>query len=159
LQNTPALSDAKPSAALIASLLYLGDQEQAKSLWDQLTQQALNQSLDAKSELLKTWGYDVLFDLSPHSSGHSAGWQTLIHKMWEKTVYAHQVAVLDYLTGRAKAPPSSVTTGLDMTKLCLSLQNLKESPPTRLTLGKYFSMIKSYAPEQKFSLALAFYAP
>jgi hypothetical protein len=159
LQNTPALNDAKPSAALIASLLYLGDQEQAKSLWDQLTQQALNQSLDAKSELLKTWGYDVLFDLSPHSSGHSSGWHTLIHKMWEKTVYAHQVAVLDYLTGRAKAPPSSVTTGLDMTKLCLSLQNLKESPSTRLTLGKYFSMIKSYAPEQKFSFALAVYAP
>ena len=159
LQNTSALNDVKPSAGLIAALLYLGDQEQAKMLWDQLARQALNQSLDARSELLKTWGYDNVFDLSPHISGHARGWQTLIHKMWEKTVYTHQVAVLDYLTGRAKAPPSSVTTGFDITKLCLSLQTLRESPPTRLTLGKYFSMIKNYAPEQKFSFARAVYAP
>jgi hypothetical protein len=159
LQNTSALRDVKPSAGLIAALLYLGDQEQAKMLWDQLARQALSQSLDARSELLKTWGYDNVFDLSPHISGHAGGWQTLIHKMWEKTVYTHQVAVLDYLTGRDKAPPSSVTTGFDITKLCLSLQTLRESPPTRLTLGKYFSMIKSYAPEQKFSFARAVYAP
>ena len=159
LQNTSALNDVKPSAGLIAALLYLGDQEQAKMLWDQLARQALNQSLDARRELLKTWGYDNVFDLSPHISGHARGWQTLIHKMWEKTVYTHQVAVLDYLTGRAKAPPSSVTTGFDITKLCLSLQTLRESPPTRLTLGKYFSMIKNYAPEQKFSFARAVYAP
>ncbi len=159
LQNTSALNDVKPSAGLIAALLYLGDQEQAKMLWDQLARQALNQSLDARRELLKTWGYDNVFDLSPHISGHARGWQTLIHKMWEKTVYTHQVAVLDYPSGRAKAPPSSVTTGFDITKLCLSLQTLRESPPTRLTLGKYFSMIKNYAPEQKFSFARAVYAP
>ena len=159
LQNTASLNAAKPSAALIALLLYLGDQEQAKILWDRLAHQALTQSLDAKGELLKTWGYDHLFGLNPHVSGRSTGWQTLIHKTWEKTVYVHQVAALDYLTGRTKVPPSSVTTGFDITKLCLAVQTMTQSPPTRLTIGKYFSMIKSYAPEQKLDFARAVYAP
>lgn len=159
LQNTVSLNAAKPSAALIALLLHLGDQEQAKGLWDRLAQQVLGQSLDAKGELLKTWGYDHFFGLSPHVSGHLAGWQTLVHKTWEKTVYVHQVAALDYLTGRAKAPPSSVTTGFDITKVCLSLQKLKDAPPTRLTLGKYISMIKSYAPEQTLPFARAVFEP
>lgn len=159
LQNTSSLAGVKPSAALLAALLDLGDKEQAKVLWDELARQTLNQSLDAKIELLKTWGYDHLFDLSPRVSGRTSGWQGLIYKMWEKTVYSHQVAVLDYLSGRAKAPASGVTTGFDITKLCVSLQNLKESPPIRLTIGKYLSMIKSYAPEEKLSLARAIYAP
>ena len=159
LQNMSSLNTVKPSAALIASLLYLGDEEQAKILWDQLGQQTLNQSLDARRELLKTWGYDSLFALNPRVSSHAAGWQTLIQNIWEKTVYTHQVATLDYLTGRAKASPSGVTTGFDITKLARSLQDLKTSPPTRLTLGKYFSMIKSYAPEQKLSFAQTVYAP
>jgi hypothetical protein len=69
------------------------------------------------------------------------------------------VATLNYLTGRAKAAPSGVTTGFDITKLVRGLQDIRTSPPTRLTLGKYFSMIKSYAPEQKLSFAQTVYAP
>jgi hypothetical protein len=159
LQNTVTLNAVKPSAALISSLLYLGDEEQAKALWERLGQQALDQSVEAMRELLKTWGYDSLFALNPRVSGHAAGWQSLIQNIWEKTAYSHQVATLNYLTGRAKAAPSGVTTGFDITKLVRGLQDIRTSPPTRLTLGKYFSMIKSYAPEQKLSFAQTVYAP
>ena len=153
LQNTENIKTLQPSAALIYALFILGDKEQAEILWKKLSNQANPQDKMSMQELLKTWRYDALFNLSPQISNNKNGWHTLLDNQWKKTVYVVQAATIDYVSGHKKPANNSITTAMDVIKFARAMQTIKTSPPTALTLSKHFAVLNAFAPEEK----MAFY--